>query len=184
MTYHMDERLERLIVRCLDGEATPAEIAELNNLRSTDAAVRALWDEYAANDENARAALGSVLIRPTPAVAPLRARRGLWLATAAGVLAAAAAIGLSTVPLDQRWWSPPSSPIARVAGAQPPANHTQLIADEGVSRADTWQRIQPRRDVVNVQHGLLGVFDEKTKRVYFIGVDRRNGGTTPVSSEY
>src|SRR5262249_2632729 len=92
----IDEHVERLIVRALDGEATAAERAELDALMAQNPAVRALHDEYERLDGAAKTALERVLVRPTPATPAPRIYRGPWLVAAAGVLAAAAAIGLMT----------------------------------------------------------------------------------------
>lgn len=54
---NVDERAERLIVRSLDGEATPAEQAELETLMGADPAVAALYRDYRRMDFMASDAL-------------------------------------------------------------------------------------------------------------------------------
>src|SRR5438045_811726 len=93
----IDEALERLIVRCLDGEATPSESTELRSRMAADEQVRAVYEDYARIDGQAKAALSTVLTQPVTAAAR-RLRVARWFAASAGVLALAAAIGLLVSP--------------------------------------------------------------------------------------
>jgi hypothetical protein len=93
----IDERTERLICRLLDGEITADERAELADVLARDAVARALLKDYSEIDAKAADALRHDLSRAVTAVAP-RGRRGLWLATAGGLVAAAAVFVFSFLP--------------------------------------------------------------------------------------
>lgn len=92
-----DERTERLICRLLDGEITADQRAELDAILARNAEARSLLKEYGEIDARAAEALRHDLCRAATAVAP-RGRRGLWLATAGGLVAAAAVIVFSLLP--------------------------------------------------------------------------------------
>lgn len=91
--FPVDDRTERLISRALDGELRDDERRELDAILKRDAAARALYHDYRSNDEAAAAALRLDFERSTAAANTSRPR-GLWLATAGSVLAAAAVLAL------------------------------------------------------------------------------------------
>src|SRR5437879_2483142 len=91
-----DEALERLMSRVLDGEATPAETAQVQSRLLDDPAARAAYEDYIRIDRDARDALRAALTQPAqptplcePADRTIRFPRATWLAAAAGVMAAA-----------------------------------------------------------------------------------------------
>jgi anti-sigma factor RsiW len=190
----IDERLERLMVRVLDAEASPAERADLEAQLAQNPRARAIFDEYAQIDQHAKAALQSVIAHPMPAIAfqPATAaphiRRGRWLAAAAGVLAAAAAIGLFTSPAGRSLLNRGGPSMVSNGFSRMPAAHSDpratLVSDEGLSEPQALRRLAPRRDVVSVQQDWIGVFDPKTEQVYLLGLDRRNTRTVPVRFEH
>lgn len=97
-----EDRVERLICRQLDGEATDEECAELQNILSGNTEARHLLEEYERIDRMAGAALlagaaGTIeRTRATAAAAPVRIG-GIRLAAAGALLAAAAVIAFAVV---------------------------------------------------------------------------------------
>ena len=187
----MDDAFERLMNRVLDGEATPIEAADFQTQIARDSAARALYDDYVRIDGEARTALRSILVQPV-SKAPATASKVIpfphrtWLAAAAGVLAAAAAIGFvvspawhSVTPRRSGW---PDVSIAR--NTPRPNSGPTYVADEGLSGRKAWQQIAPRRSVVDVRRDWIGVLDPKTQQIYLLGLDRRNDRSVPVRYEH
>src|ERR1043166_4536544 len=79
----IDERIERLICRSLDGEATAEEQVELESALAKSEAARSLYDDYRRNDFAASAALRADFDSARTATAA-GGRRGLWLHTPGG----------------------------------------------------------------------------------------------------
>ncbi|MEE8170504.1 MAG: hypothetical protein V3T70_08150 [Phycisphaerae bacterium] len=188
MSNVVDEHIERLITRHLDGELTPAETEEFNAIMMKEPAARALLHEYADIDHRAQAALRRVLIKPAAAVASPAPRRGLWLAAAGAVLAAAAALGLFVFPYQA---TPPRRPIPMIVDQRPAAPspnsrdvRPQYVADRGLSGPEAWRQIVPQRDSLGIRRNCVGVYDPKTRRYYLIEVDRRDSRQTPVLFGY
>ncbi|MFQ5411521.1 MAG: zf-HC2 domain-containing protein, partial [Phycisphaerae bacterium] len=94
----VDERVERLISRWLDGEISPAESAELDRALAADPAARALFDDYREGDRLAAAALREDVgaLRHPPSNGRFR---GWRFAVAGAVLTAAAVVALSFLPV-------------------------------------------------------------------------------------
>ena len=95
----VDERTERLIVRSLDGEASPQEQEELRRVLARDAAAKALWHEYRSNDAMAAGAIEQLIIGPATARTGSQGwrRAATWL----GWGAAAAVVLLLLWPLGR-----------------------------------------------------------------------------------
>ena len=93
----VDERTERLIVRSLDGEASPQEQAELRRVLARDPAAKALWYEYRSSDAMAADAIERLILSPATAGprSQNRRRAARWL----GWGAAAAVVLLLLWPL-------------------------------------------------------------------------------------
>lgn len=136
----VDERIERLIVRRLDGELSDEEALELDRELLRSPQVRQLFEEYQRIDRAAggalTAAVGDDASRPTPlpvAATPLRRKRysRFWWVLPAAV-AAGLALVIALLPaqpgaldLVQR----PSQPAA----AAPEPRHRQTLPFEGRS---------------------------------------------------
>ncbi|MCK6485874.1 MAG: hypothetical protein HUU22_16900 [Phycisphaerae bacterium] len=183
------ERIERLIVRYLDGASTPDEADEVRALLLKSVAARAMLHSYQSIDDCARVALNSVLSKPMAAAVAVRTRRGSWLAAAAGVMAAAAAIGLFVFPYDAgrdaaRSPSPVRPMLAADTGNRSKPIVPQWVVDEGLSSPQAWQQLAPHRDVWNVCRDCVSVFDPQTQRVYILDINRAEVRTTPVWYEH
>ena len=101
--------------------------------------------DYERIDDCSRVALNSVLSKPMAAAVAVRTRRGSWLAAAAGVMAAAAAIGLFVFPYDGGRGTPrsasPVRPIMTVdSGIHSTPIKPQWAVDEGLSSPQAWQQ--------------------------------------------
>ena len=98
LAMQVDERVELLINRSLDGRLSPEQEAELHAALEASPAARALLETYSQNDALVARALDRGIENAMTATAPGR-RRGSWLATAGGILSAAAVILFSVSPL-------------------------------------------------------------------------------------
>ncbi len=178
----VDERIERLIVRQLDGEITPDEQEELNQvlLRSADA--RRMLSEYRENDQRAGEVIGAVAEGRWPAESPRSPRRRarrirFWPAMATG-LAAAAVIAL--VVTSPRQTDAPTTgtefpPIPSLAPVAPPNVETgDLLYTSGEvpHHGERW-----------VDRDYIGVFDESRDTLYMIEVDRTRTVRVPVTGD-
>lgn len=145
----VDERIERLIVRSLDGEASPQEQAELRRVLARDPAAKALWREYQSNDAMAADAIERLIIGPATAAAGLQSRRrsARWLGWGA-----AAAVALLLV------W-----PLGRFAAD---GDSGGAAVRDSVADAEPGQLVDPvSRDPYN----------SRDRRDYFGILDERNG---------
>lgn len=186
---HLDENLERLISRCLDGEASADERRDFDARLANDADFRRVVALIRRIDDEARSALRGNLVPPMVTAVATRPRRGTWLATAAGVMAAAATIGLFVFPAARN-----VSPVDQFTHHRPrpiefangPRNlpESTLVADRGVSRPESWQMLTPHRDVVDIQQKWVIVLDPETQRVYLVNLDQYGAATVPVHYEH
>ena len=182
----VDERIERLVCRSLDGELTGDERAELAEILRTNSAARRLLDEYTEIDRLAIRAIRRDLESAKTVVAPAHRDRfrGIRLAAAGAVLAAAAVIALSFLPT--LWTSgsrpTPAGPIA-VQPQIPPANigRTGQFVDYREYDALPQQRRQ------DVYRDLIGIRGKNRKNQDVIYVFERNTQATkitPISGDF
>ncbi len=189
----IDERVEHLVSRSLDGELTEAESLELNRLLIRSPEARALMEEHertgtlagealraafadgASSDERAgqlaRAAVSRR--RPWPAMrrAPAVAAAvlvGMIIGGGAGHWAATRAIPAAPEPAGI---DPAHPPL--VAGAVPVEDDSSAIVVEG-----------PRRHEQRTVHDIFGVFDEETQSVYLLEASRTQTNVVPASANY
>lgn len=174
-----DERLERLICRRLDGEMSAAEQAELEAALAADPVVQALFDEYAAND----ALAGQVLRRDYEDAIAVGAgnRRGLWLAAAGALLAAAAVVAFSFVP---HWLGDSVSPASQMAGMQAPASVRHGPPPQFVDYREI--DLRPRHRERRTWRDFIGIRNRKPDAnvIYILERNRRSDRITPVSSDF
>ncbi|HUW82599.1 MAG TPA: hypothetical protein VMZ31_07335 [Phycisphaerae bacterium] len=148
----VDERTERLIVRSLDGEASPQEQEELRRVLARDAAARALWHEYHSNDAMAAGAIEQLIAAPAAVATrwPGRRQTAAWLGW--GVAAAA-------VVLLLLW------PLGHFGDAGDSAG--------GTRRDDVVAEVGPSRPAEQARSAPPG--DGRDRRDYFGILDERNG---------
>lgn len=191
----VNDRLERLISRKLDGELTVEQSRELDGILARDPSARRLLDEHRRLDDLAKSALGAQFDLSNTAVRPVRAG-GLRLAIAGAVLAAAAVVLLSFLP-DLLRWSPTgadrrggkgSGPndVARVPDA--PGVYPRNDFNAGVGRpqfvdfnpdyghADYLPRVRNR----DVMRDLIGVQTKDAKNQDVIYIFERNSLSTKI----
>jgi anti-sigma factor RsiW len=190
----MDERVERLINRHLDGELTGAEQVELSGHLLRDASARARLQDYQRIDGWCRRALEEVLPATSNGHELRSAARNAgvtrrvpqrWLGLAA--VAAAAALVLSVL-------LPPSSPrtrpiaprhqanLARPASALPSDMTLQpqqmIFPAAAVSEGASTYRLRNR--AVDV----LGIYDTQRQEILLLQWDRSQDAATVASYEY
>jgi len=149
----VDERIERLIVRSLDGEASPQEQAELQRVLARDAAARALWHEYRSNDAMAAGAIERLIIGPATARTGSQGRRraATWL----GWGAAAAAVVLLLLWPMRHFGDAGDSGGAAVHDGVAGVGSSQLVDPAGSDPGDG----SDRRD-------FFGILDERNGDLY------------------
>lgn len=170
------ERIERLMCRRLDGEISADETAELDHALHTDPAVKALFEEYARNDELAAEAL-RVDYESAMAAAESGHHRRVWLAAAAVTLAAAAVILFSILPRLS------TEPAAISNGIKRPVTSGPPQAGQFVEyRNDDFR---PYRRESTTWRDVIGVPDEDNENViYILERNRRSDRMVPVSGEF
>jgi hypothetical protein len=196
MPFGVDERTERLICRLLDGEIAFEERAELDGVLAGNPAAQALLDEYRRMDARAADALRFDFHSATTAAAPRR-RSGLWLATAGGLLAAAAVIALSF--LADLWSGTikpnPLPPIPMAAGTDagivPPGQDPgPQLAGNGVGRAGPqfaeYRNVdqRPVRRLRDVQRDWIGIPSADMKTILIIERKAQSTRITPISGDF
>jgi hypothetical protein len=189
--FGVDERTERLISRLLDGEITSEEQTELDGTLAGNSAAQALLSEYRRIDARAAEALRCDFHGVTTTVAPRR-RSGLWLATAGGLLAAAAVVAFSFLP---DLWSgksgsgEPSHPVAVVPTPGPAQHPGGGISTNGfvppAQFADYRNADQrPVRRLRDVQRDWIGIPSADGKTIFFIERKTQTTKLTPISGDF
>ncbi len=173
---HVDERIERLICRSLDAEASPAEVAELEAALSREPAARALFEDYRRNDRWASLALHAD-------VAASGARRGgrfraVWVTASAAVLAAAAVVILSFLPIFNR-----GEPVA-VRPPSPTGTGPRLRAPSAAFVDYRNEDYQPRQRLQNVRRDLIGIRGDNPNVIFIIERSTRATQVVPVSGDF
>ncbi len=190
----VDERIERLICRRLDDEASAEERADLAGILARDPAARALFEEYQRIDGLAINALR----RDIASASPAKARRRSWgIGVAGAAMTAAAVVALSFLP--SLW--PSDSRVAQqleTGPARPGETEPVNGMPTGMGGSAAPQMIQhspmsidyrdvdyrPVRRVRDVRRDLIGIRDNNNKNVIYI-FEREAHSTrlVPVSDE-
>ncbi|MBN1341959.1 MAG: hypothetical protein JXQ73_04725 [Phycisphaerae bacterium] len=178
----VDKRIERLIVRRMDGELTPAEQDELNQVLLRSAAARRTLSDYQENDRLATEVIGAVAEGCWPSKAePIPASRSFHLRSRgalAGGLAVAAAV-LIAVIIPQR-----TDPVLPLPGPRPAPNsvfEVQPVVDSDhlvQTGADV-----PHRGQRRVNRDYVGVLDDSGKSLLLFEVDRTHTVRIPMTGE-
>ncbi len=181
-----DDRVERLICRCLDQEATPEERAELASLLVRDADAKCMYEEYRRLD-----ALAAEAICPDTAGSKWSKQAGedssswsRWrIATLGAVATAAAVVALSFVPL----WRPPSDPTPQ-ALVPPRAVAPALVARPSPQPgwpAGEYQAVDhvPTQPLHNLYRDLIGIRAKDKNVIYLIERSRRSTTIVPISGD-
>lgn len=185
----VDERTELLINRYLDGALSDADQAELHAILGRDAAARAMLEQYDRNDALVAQALRRGVESTMTAAAPIR-RRGLWLATVASGLAAAAVFVFS---ISQRMQYLPTTPDQVVRNGTPikfvdPQNYPTFEApkiDEVPARLVDYRDddLTPKRRQQKTDRELIGVRGDDG-RLYIIERNIKSTRVAPMAGEY
>jgi hypothetical protein len=194
------DRLDRLISRRLDGEATGAERAELEALIATDPTAALRFDELQSIDAMAHAALSrdaaSLRAHSTTHDASLGAtdRFGAWRRGVAGAVVAAAAVVLFSIMIDgmpgaaDRSGSPHKivrNDIARELGGARPTPDVMTNAPVAMPQMIDYRDVNPlpleRRRTRDRQ--VIGVRDEERDVFYLFEIEKQSTTVTPVSGD-
>ncbi len=192
------ERTERLICRLLDGEITADQRVELDGILARDAEARSLLKEYGEIDARAAEALRHDLCRAATAVA-LRRRSGLWLATAGGLVAAAAVIAFSFLP---DLWTGRAGVISEAGGQSDrsalgrngfESSATPLfrgLRSDGVGKAPPqfvdygYSDDRPARRSRDLRRDWIGIPTADPNTIVVIQRDHRTTRITPISGDF
>ena len=176
----VDPKIERLIVRQLDGEITEAEQLELNRELLRNPGARRLWEEYRALDATAGEVLQSLLVDrhssfdpttlPSPvtvtAIRPQFVRRH-WLLLSGAVAAAILALAIPRPAVTTN--NQPGSFVEKT-GAQPilvdNTRRPRPVNADGLMRNVSMPSVQRESGT-----DVFGVLDENGN-VYWIEVER------------
>lgn len=188
--------LEARIVRCLDGELSEQERADLQRELLRNPAARRLMADSAEIDSLAAEALAAVVDRSGGDVRPRQASREAWVVrVAGGFLAAAAAVLLFILPpgpFRPRRPSVKDTPARVARGPEAPVASAGSQAAAGQDQPAAAGPHLPRR--VRVPDGLrrgrrdldrsyLGVYDEQEQRLYLFRMDRERTNVQWVAKE-
>jgi anti-sigma factor RsiW len=173
-----DDHIERLICRALDGELSGEDRSVLDRILAEDPAAQALFDEYRRNDEEASAALkrefSSVMT-----VVVARPRRGLWLAAAGAVLAAAAVVALSFAPAH---WSAGPSQVADQTRRRSQNVVPSIAQPMFVDYRDASQ--VPMQRIRDLNRDVIGIPGSDKNTIYILERNLQSTRVSPISGEF
>lgn len=180
----MDERLELLMTRKLDGRITPEEELELNRglIRSPEA--RAAFEDYARIDALAAEALRTT-VRPErhiamPVAMPHRARFSRLAIRIGGALAACVALVVATMS-GLRGAPEPTTPAAVSIASNP----EPAVAARPVVAAAIDDMVEgPRRVEQQLSKNVLAIWDEETESLYVLELNDQNRRIEPLTMSY
>jgi len=188
------QRIERLICRCLDGEAGAEERAELADILARDEAARALFEEYKQIDTLAADALRHDLTCASPATMPGR-YHGWRLGIASALLAAAAVVALFFLPTLWSTVDPTDRHDLVMQDDRVPPRVMNLVdrpsvrpqfVNHPVSSYADYQEVdhQPSRRLRDLRRDLIGIRPDKNKNViYIFERDTHSTRLVPVSGD-
>jgi len=174
----IDEHLERLMVRGLDGELDDADRAELDAALAGSPAARTLMDEYRRADRLAAEALHRVVAAAPDAPMALPRTRPWWLRRRVP-LAAAVAICVAGGLIARHAMRQPTGAHVRATdpvAARPPAAVAALTGT-----AELTDRVRVGRRTVD--RDLLGIYDEANDTFYMLERRRSRSTVVRVSGE-
>ena len=176
----LDERVERLICRSLDGEITADEQAEFDTILASDPEALALFVDYRRNDfaaaqalqREARNAMTAVVARP---------RRGLWLATAGAVLSAAAVVVFSFVSHLLTSGTAITSNDSTKPGIMRSSPVIEQPTYVDYNNAADYMPLHRQR---NLQRDLIGIPGPNKDVIYILERNVRSTRLTPISGDF
>jgi hypothetical protein len=178
----MDDRITRLIVGKLDGELTPAEEHEVNQVLLHSAEARRMLSDFQEIDRLVLQVLGPVVEGRRPAVGPPREVRSgrrlvLWGGTI-GTLAAAATIAIvvgllwNVIQPGKSGPTQKSAPVG-ISGRSYNQPDYQLFTGTDL----------PNRGERKVDRDCIGVFDEAQGTLYIMELNRTRTVRIPVAGD-
>ncbi len=182
----MNERLEQLINRRLDGELTESESLELDKMLIRSPEARALFEDYQQMDSLAGECLRTALtdeLETRPSLDATGTRRTGWhtMRQWVGLGAAAALIALILAGLPWIWKAdaPPATPM--VNRSDPPASTNASPVPVNAQDATI---LGHRNRQQHITRNIIGVMDEENQSLYLLEVQREDTTVQPVSFNY
>jgi hypothetical protein len=183
ISFGADDHVERLIARHLDGEITPGQQAELDQILAGDPDARAMLSDYRQNDLFAARALradiglaGTTPVQHTP--------RNVWLVATGAVLAAAAVVALSFLPI----FNPPAdrltNNVAPAFDMAPPVNRLRptMISPQFVDYRNV--DLYPRQQFSDVHRDLIGIRGPDPNVIFLFERETQATKVVPVSGDF
>jgi len=180
----VDARVERLIVRHLDGEISPAEQRELDSALQADAAARELLNEYRMLDVLAKRTLRADFAGTRTAAAP-RHVSGFRLATVSMLATAAAVVVFSFLPDLWRGGDGRSRSAARLV--QPRTAQLAPSPMQGGAPAYVEYRNDdylPKRRQRDVMRDVIGVRGDDPNVIYVFERNTRATRVEPIVADF
>ncbi len=191
----IDEHLEYLMTRQLDGRISEAEQLELNKALIRSPEAHRLFDEYQANDALAADTLRKTFDRPiapsstTPAPDVFARNRWRGWSMARSVILVAAAIALA-VMIRGIPWSTSDDPAQvqrpRAISAKPTPLEPPAMADlKSAPKPLTPVKVLTPRELHEyMPRDFVAVMDEQAQNIYLLEMDRPQTNGMPVSMRY
>jgi len=178
----IDERVERLIVRRIDGELTPAEQDELNAILLRSAEARRMLSDCEQNDGLASEVIDAVAERRWPSGdASMRTRRFDAIVSRIGLvagLAAAAAIAIVTIVP----WR--TEPVSRDSQSSVPTDVAQAGRVVPVQDDLVYTSAElPYRGERRIDRDYIGVMDDSRDSMLIFQIDRTRTIRLPVAGD-
>ncbi len=175
----VDERTERLINRYLDGELTPTEQDELNQILLRSAEARRMLSDYQENDRLATETIAVAVegrwsggsVGPWSVARRWIAGRTVW----AGVAAAAVLALVVLAPWQAHELAQNPKPIAPVV-----SSNGSVVSGDRLTYTSTGVPVRGER---NIKRDYIGVIDEENDSLYVFEVDRRRTIHVPVAGD-
>lgn len=180
----IDERTEQLINRKLDGELTDGESLELDKLLIRDPQARVMLEQLVRIDTQAGEVLRAVTSASVAAasaveVAAWAPRRQHWWQSLGLVTAVAATITLTVLLSQRALLLEGQTPVSPQSVSAP-----QVVSASGAPRESEWNIQGPRRETLDVDRDVIGVWDRQSGSLYLIEANSTRSLVEPVKVNY
>lgn len=187
ITVPSDERIERLMCRSLDREASEAERAELAGILLRDPAARLLYEEYRQLDALARKALrcdAGLEPRAGGPQSPSRRRHDLWWTAVGAVATAAAVVVFSLLPVFRPQTETGGRPV--VQKPFPTGSESPAFAPSPTAWSSAEYRAVdhvPSQRVHDLHRDVIGIRGKDKNVIYIFERNRQSTTVLPISGD-